>query len=229
MITFLKNSLENFHHTGAVAPSSKWLARALAAPLARRPADGRPMEVLEAGPGTGALTTELVRHLLPGDHLTLCEINACFVSYLEDRFRGDERLKPWAGQVTVHHGPVEELNARGRFDHVVSGLPFNNFEPELVSRIFETFGHAVRPGGTVNFFEYAWIRYAKTIIGKPAERQRLRDVEAVIQELIRRHRHERRLVMFNVPPAWACCLHDFGGAAPAGSSRNPSTDPPPAA
>lgn len=212
VITFLKHTLENFHHTGAVAPSSPWLARALAAPLAQRTEEG-PVEILEAGPGTGALTVELVRHLRPGDHLTLCEINACFVSYLEERFREDLRLKPWADQVTIHHGPVEELNACGRFHHIVSGLPFNNFEPELVQLIFENFKQAVRPGGTVNFFEYAGVRLLKSRISNDAERRRLQAVEEVLADVLRRHRHDRKLVLFNVPPAWACCLHDFGTAA----------------
>lgn len=208
VITFLKHTLENFHHTGAVAPSSPWLARALAAPLARR-GEG-PMEVLEAGPGTGALTTEIVRYLRPGDHLTLCEINACFVAHLEERFRADKALRPWAHQVTIHHGPVEELNARERFDHIVSGLPFNNFDPELVRRIFRTFEQAVRPGGTVNFFEYAAIRSLKSVICSQTERRRLKGVEQVLSEMIQSHRHERKLVLLNMPPAWACSLHDFG-------------------
>lgn len=209
VITFLRHTLENFHHTGAVAPSSPWLARALCTPLTRR-GDASPLTILEAGPGTGALTLEIVQHLRPDDHLTLCEINACFVSYLHDMFREDPRLRPFARQVTIHHGPVEDLDADGRFDHVISGLPFNNFPAELVRQIFESFERAVRPRGTVNFFEYACIRTLKAQISGAEERRRLLAVEDVIHEFIHRHEHRRQLVLFNVPPAWAWSLHDFG-------------------
>lgn len=214
MITFLKHTLDNFYHTGAVAPSSPWLARALTAPLSRR--GNGPIQVLEAGPGTGALTTEIVQYLRPGDHLTLCEINACFVSHLEERFREDPELKPWARQITIHHGPVEELHAIERYDHIVSGLPFNNFDPDLVRHIFQSFERAVRPGGTVSFFEYAGIRSFKAHFCSEEERQRLREVEEVIAEMIGCHRHHRRLVLFNFPPAWACTLKDFGAMARTG-------------
>src|SRR5262249_15425558 len=158
LLTFIRHTMRNFHHTGAVAPSSQWLARALAEPLAERPEDGSPIEVLEAGPGTGALTLEIVPHLRRGDHLTLCEINSEFIRHLERRFRHDPKLKPWRSQVTIHYGPVEELDAPQRFHHIVSGLPLNNFDPELVRKIFIAFEEMLKPSGTVNFFEYVGIR-----------------------------------------------------------------------
>ncbi|MBX7245522.1 MAG: hypothetical protein K1X53_08480, partial [Candidatus Sumerlaeaceae bacterium] len=73
MITFIKQTFRNFHHTGAVAPSSRFVAKALIAPLHGR--NHAPIHILEAGPGTGALTGEILECLKPGDHLTLCEIN----------------------------------------------------------------------------------------------------------------------------------------------------------
>lgn len=208
VLAFLRNTLEHFHHTGALVPSSVWLARALAAPLRDR-AEG-PMDILEAGPGTGALTAEVLRYLKPDDHLTLCEINSEFIQHLEERFQKDPAFAPFADQVTLHHGAVEDLNQNNRFDHIVSGLPFNNFEPSMVRHILESFENAIRPNGTVSFFEYAAIRRVKAIFANEQERQRLREVEAVLHEFIDRHRTDRHLVLFNVPPAWACSMHDFG-------------------
>ena len=62
-LAFFKQFRETFTTTGAVAPSSRFLARAMTAPLARR--DG-PVRVLEIGPGTGAVTGKIVRLLRPG-------------------------------------------------------------------------------------------------------------------------------------------------------------------
>jgi phospholipid N-methyltransferase len=206
LLTFFRHTVRNFHHTGAVAPSSPWLARALAEPLAERPPDGSPIEVLEAGPGTGALTLEIVQHLRKGDHLTLCEINKEFIRHLQRRYRHDPKLKPWRNQVTIHYGPVEELEAPERFHHIVSGLPLNNFEPELVRNIFVAFEAMLRPGGTVNFFEYVGVRTLKAPFVDEAERTRLRMVEQVIDDVTSKLPRQRRLMLFNFPPAWVCSL-----------------------
>jgi phospholipid N-methyltransferase len=204
VFTFLKQTFRNYRHVGAVAPSSRALAHALAAPLTQR--DTGPIQVLEAGPGTGALTLGIVRMLRPGDHLTLCEINHDFVCFLKNRFDTDPELVPWRESVTIHHGPVEDLGDSRRFHHIVCGLPFNNFDPDLVRRIFSGFQAVLLPGGTVNFFEYVAIRAIKMPFAGKTERMRLREVASVIGELIRDHQVSRRTVIANLPPAWARSL-----------------------
>jgi len=185
-------------------PSSPWLARKLALPVSDRSLCDEPVEILEAGPGTGALTTEIVRHLRPGDHLTLCEINSCFVRHLENRLMHDPALSPWAHQITIHHGPVEEIGLESHFDHIISGLPFNNFSPELVRKIFDAFLCAAKPLGTISFFEYVGIRKLKAPFLSERERQRLNEVENIIEEFM--GRGERQMALLNLPPAWACVV-----------------------
>jgi phospholipid N-methyltransferase len=204
MLAFLKQTIANFHHTGAVSPSSPWLARAIAEPLAAR--GGEPVEFLEAGPGTGAITAGILPHLRPGDRLTLCEINADFVTHLERRFRDDPAFAPHAKQVTIHHGPVEDTGLEARFTHIVCGIPFNNFEPALVERIFASFRKVLLEGGTVNFFEYAAVRELKRPFVSGQERQRIDGVACVIGNLVREHQVSAKLVPMNFPPAWARCL-----------------------
>jgi phospholipid N-methyltransferase len=203
MVRFWRNMISHFHHTGAVAPSSAWLAQALASPLAKRPDGGGPMRILEAGPGTGALTVAIVRRLLPGDHLTLCEINEDFVGHLNDRFTHDPLLAPWREQTTIHHGPIQDLPPSEKFHHIVCGLPFNNFPPELVQAIFDGFETHVTPNGTVNYFEYAMIRRLKSPFVNKPERTRLRQVEQVLTAVAHRRKPRRKLVLLNMPPAWA--------------------------
>ena len=202
MLTFIRESLTNFQRTGALVPSSPWLAKKLAEPISTGREHGQCVNILEAGPGTGALTTEIVRHLKPGDHLTLAEINSCFVKHLENRLLQDPALSPWAHQITIHHGPVEEIGLSRHFDFIVSGLPFNNFTPELVQQIFNSFLEAAKPAGTISFFEYVGIRRLALPFLSDKEKERLNAVEDIIEEFM--NRGEREVALLNFPPAWAC-------------------------
>src|SRR6516162_8762291 len=80
---FYQEFRRQYRNTGSILPSSRGLARALTGPFRRRTG---PARVLEVGPGTGAVTAEILRLLRPGDHLDIVEINAHFVAVLEKRF-----------------------------------------------------------------------------------------------------------------------------------------------
>lgn len=203
-IPFFRQTVKAFHTTGAIAPSSIALARALAAPLEQR--GDAPVELLEAGPGTGALTIGILPHLREGDRLTLCEINGDFCDHLEKMFRHSKPYADYRERVTIHHGAVEELPAERRFAHVVCGIPFNNFPPSLVEQIFSSLRNRLETGGTLNFFEYAAIRSLKRPFVSAAERARLDAVEAIISALVVGHQVQAQLVMGNFPPAWARSL-----------------------
>src|SRR5215472_6456774 len=81
---FFRECRRHFHTTGAILPSSRFLARALVRPL-RSPRSA--CRILEVGPGTGSVTCEIARRLLAGDRLDAVEINAHFVDLLERRLR----------------------------------------------------------------------------------------------------------------------------------------------
>ncbi|HTK76950.1 MAG TPA: hypothetical protein VL371_16910, partial [Gemmataceae bacterium] len=73
--TFLKESRRHFRATGALLPSSRFLAKTLAAPLSgARP----PYRILEVGPGTGAVTRAIARRMISGDQLDAVELNPRF-------------------------------------------------------------------------------------------------------------------------------------------------------
>src|SRR5437868_10331670 len=95
-VAFFRQYRQRFQSTGAVAPSSRFLARALARPLETH---AGPCRVLEVGPGTGAVTRRLVRLLKPGDRLDLVELNETFVDLLRRRFADDpefHRVADWS-------------------------------------------------------------------------------------------------------------------------------------
>src|SRR5205085_11946719 len=80
---FLRESRRHFRDTGALLPSSRFLARALVGEL-RKPRG--PSRILEVGPGTGSVTAQVLRLMAPGDRLDAVEINSHFISLLQGRF-----------------------------------------------------------------------------------------------------------------------------------------------
>ena len=102
----------------------------------------------------------------------------------------------------VHNHAIENVERARRYDFVISGLPFNNFEPETVREIFEIFRRVLKPGGICSFYEYIFARgAAKIIAGKPAERERVDGVGRVVKKYVNRYEYRREIVLRNLPPA----------------------------
>jgi len=198
-LAFFRQFRERFESTGAIAPSSRFLARTLTEPLSN---GKRPARVLEVGPGTGAVTQRIVRLLQPGDHFDLVELNPAFVKILRDKFRSDPAYSSAAEQAAVHQCPLQEFTAEQPYDFIISGLPLNNFPPELVQDIFETFFRLLAPSGTLSYFEYMYFRPIRIVVGRRPDRERLRKLDSVIRPYLGRHRIRRDWVFANLPPAW---------------------------
>lgn len=196
--TFYREARGSFNTIGAVAPSGRFLARAIASELRDR---NGPMRVLEVGPGTGALTWEIVRYIRPHDQFDIVELNAGFVQALERRFRRDWHFRRVADRTRILHMPVQELAADHAYDYVISGLPLNSFPTELVQTILESFHRLIKPGGVLSFFEYLWIRDVRRLFVERRERRRLRRVGSVIERFVDRYEFRRNTVLVNLPPA----------------------------
>ena len=116
-LLFFRQLLSRPKQISAIAPSSRFLARAMAASL--KPGD----RVVEFGPGTGVLTRAILAAGVRPADLTLFEFNPDFVSHLRAAFPG----------VTVHNA-----GAQTAADHVekgvtavISGLPLLSMPLEI--------------------------------------------------------------------------------------------------
>jgi phosphatidylethanolamine/phosphatidyl-N-methylethanolamine N-methyltransferase len=197
---FFREFLQNFRTTGAILPSGRRLAKALARYVAE-PSAG-PRRILEVGPGTGAVTRHIISALQPLDRLDLVELNESFVRQLERRFQSDPHFHAVADRARVLHCPVEEMAGESKYNLIVSGLPLNNFSVALVERILQVLLNMLEPGGTFSFFEYIALRRAKAIISGSTERQRLRGIEHAMDNMLSRHEIGRQAIWLNMPPAW---------------------------
>ena len=176
---------------GAVSPSSRALARAIAAEIE----EGQARRIVELGPGTGALTAEIIPRLRPGDRFLALDIDAAFVRQLRLRWPALEFVCGSAAELHViarEHGilPV---------DHIISGLPFATLPAEVTRRILQSVGNSLRPGGLFTTFQYSHAYPLSTGADFRREMTALMGARPV-----------RHLVVRNVPPCFVtiCCEID---------------------
>jgi phosphatidylethanolamine/phosphatidyl-N-methylethanolamine N-methyltransferase len=139
-------------YTGAVAPSSRWLARCVVAEMGLEEAQ----TVVELGPGTGSFTRLIAERARPEALVLALELNPRLAADLAPRFPRVEIVNDSAERLLDH------LRSRGRehADCVLSGIPFAAFGPELQCRVVDAVVASLRPGGRFATFAYvnaAWL------------------------------------------------------------------------
>lgn len=196
--TFFREWRDSTRTVGAIVPSGRFLARAIASQLRHR---NGPMRVLEVGPGTGALTGEIVRHIGPRDRFDIVEVNGQFVAALKLRFRHEWHFRRVADRTRILHMPVQDLNGERAYDYVISGLPLNILPTASLREILQSFDRLIAPGGVLSYFEYLWLRDVSRLFVSDRERLRLRRVGWVMDAFVDRFEFRRETVWVNLPPA----------------------------
>ena len=196
--TFLTQFLKSYGTTGAVIPSG----RALGTALCTHVGGGAPQKILEAGPGTGAVTQCIIDRMRRDDELWMVELNPTFAAHLRAAFTSRPAFRNVSTRCHLVEGSVQQLGHERHFDIVVSGLPLNNFSSDQVRDILEAYARLLKPGGILSFFQYMMVRPAKMIVSGGAERTRLKGVGDAIERMLREREFAREWIWPNVPPAW---------------------------
>jgi phospholipid N-methyltransferase len=208
-VAFLRQLRREFEATGAVAPSSRFLAKAMTQPSEQRQG---PVRILEIGPGTGAVTRRIVELLRPDDRLDLVELNDQFATILKRKFREDHLFQTVSDRAHVHVCAVQDYESEGGYDFIISGLPLNNFSADAVREIFDVCFGLLSPTGVLSYFEYIGVRRLRRLFSGANERARLTALDAVLNEYLSGHRVQTVAVLANLPPAWVHHLQASGGA-----------------
>jgi len=183
---FFRQWLRSPRSMGSVIPSSKALARAIAAAAVWQPGS----TVVELGAGTGAISKGLLAAGLPPEALMMVELDRPLFEYLRDRFVG----------VRVVNGDATRLvdilrqQGVGPVSTVISGLPMVNMPLEFQRAIIEPSFEALGAGGCYLQYSYS------PVPPVPAKKLGLR------AELV-------RYVLRNVPPATVWRFHRVNGSA----------------
>lgn len=196
---FFRQFRENFFHTGAVLPSSKAAAQASAAYLAQRQG---PIQVMEAGPGTGAFTKEIVPLLQTGDSFDIIEINPILLSYLRQRFQTESAFKSNGAEINLINADICRYPFNRKYDYIISSLPLSNFPPAMVEEILTVVMDLLKPGGIFSYIHYIFVSRVKYLFSSGESRAKTRKYKAIINQFTQQYQVERRAVLPNVPPTW---------------------------
>jgi phosphatidylethanolamine/phosphatidyl-N-methylethanolamine N-methyltransferase len=148
-VHFLRSWIEKPLTTGAVMPSSKVLARTMAAYV--DPKSSGP--VVELGPGTGAVTQALVDRGIDPARLVLVEFNPTFCRMLRARYPAATVVQGDAYR--LRH--LLESTLRERADAIVSGLPLVTKPMRTRVRLISEAMTLLRPGAPFVQFTYAMV------------------------------------------------------------------------
>jgi phospholipid N-methyltransferase len=197
---FYRQFRQQYRNTGSILPSGRQLARALVSEFRRRPG---PSRILEVGPGTGAVTAEILHVLGPGDRFDIIEINGDFVRLLQRRFDEEPLFQKRKAQARLIHAPLQEMPGEGVYDYMISGLPLNNFPLALVREIFQAYRRLLKPLGVLSYFEYLAIRRLKSLVVGRRERRHLHVLGRFLARRLDAFEFRHQDVFLNVPPAVA--------------------------
>jgi phosphatidylethanolamine/phosphatidyl-N-methylethanolamine N-methyltransferase len=143
---FLRALMARPRNVGAIAPSSRALARA----MARQIDPGRPGPVLELGAGTGVITAALLERGLAPERLTLVEYDPDMAGFLATRFPGVDVIEGDAFDL----GRTLGAKAQEKFSAIVSGLPLLNFPMTRRRLYLEGIGRLLSPGAPLIQYSY---------------------------------------------------------------------------
>jgi phosphatidylethanolamine/phosphatidyl-N-methylethanolamine N-methyltransferase len=187
----LVHFFKNLKKTGAIAPSSKFLAKDLLEPLidTLNHQPEKPLNLLEIGPGTGPLTKRLATLIRPQDQLDIVEINEAFHQYIHNRFSSQN--------ISVHHTDFLEFDPGKQYDFIFSSLPYESLPTPVSQAIWKKKLELCREEGTyISYYKYLQFNAFKC------------DFE---RQVVDKYQTNKKLVWLNLPPAQCFTLQVANG------------------
>lgn len=156
-LLFARQFLSTPRTVGAIAPSSRFLARKMVNQIDFTSARC----IVEIGPGTGVFTELLIKRRSEHCQVILIETNEEFVRQLNDRYGHLDNVQ-------IIHDSGEKINLYKmkygieHIDYIVSGIPFSSLPAQVSTNILATVNKALTADGRFILFQYSLMKI-KTI------------------------------------------------------------------
>ena len=152
-MSFLLEYLKHPKKIGAVAPSSKWLAKKMVESIRFDDCNC----IIEYGPGTGVFTKEIIKRKKKDTLYLIIEQNKDFYLILKEKY---EDLP----NVVLIHGDAKDVEmyiSQYRIQHVdyiISGLPFTSLPHHVAEMILDATNRVIRNEGKFITFQYTLLK-----------------------------------------------------------------------
>ncbi|WP_218814373.1 class I SAM-dependent methyltransferase [Rickettsiella endosymbiont of Dermanyssus gallinae] len=150
---FLREAITHPNTVGALFPSSKKLANALAQQIP----PNSPGLIIELDAGTGAITAALLHQKKPEHQLIAIERSAKLAKYLADRFPGLSIIQGDA----AHLHQLLSKHASSPVQAIVSSLPLRSLPSDTIKKIGQEVNQILKKGGI--FIQYTYSLWGKTL------------------------------------------------------------------
>lgn len=172
--------IKDLKQTGAIAPSSKFLAKDLVEQLKEdiSCAECPPLNILEIGPGTGPLTEQITKLLRPKDNLDIVELHEHFYDTIYQKYQCEN--------ISVHHKDIINFSSDQKYDYIFSSLPYEAMSEELIKSIWRTKLELCKQKAFICYFKYVSFRKFKSNFER---------------EIVQRYQRDKKIVFLNLPPA----------------------------
>lgn len=184
---------KDFKQTGAIAPSSKFLAKDLVAQYKKclTNNDCPPLKILEIGAGTGPLTKQINSLLRPQDQLDVVEIHKKFYQILKKKYYSSDNI-------SAYHTDILKFQQKYQYDFIFSSLPYENMPENISKEIWAKKLNLCTSDAYISYFKYVKFRDFKSDFE-----------ERIVQEF----GLNEKLVLRNLPPAKVYTLEIKGQSA----------------
>src|SRR5436309_2788415 len=151
---FFSAALTNQSQIGAVLPSQRFLIDRMIAPVPH----SYQGQILELGPGTGALTLRLASRC-PHARILACEINSSMARHIRWTVASARLSSRVEVVLDAAEHFLSQIDRRGmkRPDFIISGIPLGNLPRNQVLALVKAISRSLAPGGMYIQFQYSLI------------------------------------------------------------------------
>lgn len=178
---YLKHFFRDMRYTGAIAPSSKYLARDITQILHKnlRKKNRPPVNILEIGPGTGVLTKRIIKDLNPRDHFDIVEINKNFYDIIQTKYG-----TPF--NVNIHNKDFLDFESDYRYDYIFSSIPYESLPKGESRKLWKKKLTYCKQGTYITYYKYLNFKKFRCKYEK---------------DLVAKYCRDEKVVFLNLPPA----------------------------
>ena len=159
ILSFIKRYITRPRTVGAIAPSSRYLARKMMHSI-----DFTSSHVIvEFGAGTGVFTEEIIKKRTQGTLVLVFETDERFYDILLKKY-GNKPDCHIINDSAAHVGKYLEMHGHTCADYIVSGLPFASLPLQVSRSILSGARESLAVGGRFITFQYTLLK--KDFIGE---------------------------------------------------------------